>query len=73
MTSALDRWPVMAFAEEELDRVAEAVDGAIGVHPFAWDLDVRLVQMLLGGNAPLAGYHSPNSSPCRHAIGLLLF
>ena len=50
---ALGRWQVTAFAEEKLDRIADAVDSAVEIHPFAADLDVCLVHMPLAGNAPL--------------------
>ena len=50
---ALGRWQVTAFAEEKLDRIADAVDSAVEIHPFAADLDVCLVHMPLASNAPL--------------------
>ena len=37
---AFGRRQVTVFAEEELDRVADAVDGSIEIHPLATDLDV---------------------------------
>lgn len=46
-------WQITVCAEEELDRVAEAVDGAVEIHPLAADFDVGLVHMPLAGNAPL--------------------
>ena len=45
---------VTVFAEEEFDRIAKAVDGAIEIHPLAADLDVGLVQVPLSSDAPLA-------------------
>lgn len=45
---------VTVFAEEELHRVTDAVDGAIEIHPLTADLDVGLVQVPLAGDGPLA-------------------
>ena len=42
------------FAEEELDCIPDAVNGAVEVHPFALDLDIGLVEMPFAGNGALA-------------------
>ena len=44
---AFGRWQVSICAEEELDRVANAIDGAVEIHPPAPDLDVSLCQFTL--------------------------
>lgn len=41
-------------AEPELDRVADAVDGAVEIHPLTSDLDVGLIRMPFPGHRPLA-------------------
>ena len=40
--------------EEELDRVADIVDGPIDIHPLVANLDVGLVDVPLAGDGPLA-------------------
>ena len=50
----LGRRQIALLAEQELDRVADAVDGAVEIHPLAADLDVGLVHMPFAGHATLA-------------------
>mgnify|MGYP003674578617 CR=1 FL=1 len=45
---------VTAFAEEELDRIANAVDGTVKIHPLAAHLDIRLVDVPLASDGTLA-------------------
>ena len=56
---ALGRRQVSTLAEPEFDRVADAVDGAIKIHPLAADLDVGLVEMPLAGHRTLAPVETP--------------
>ena len=42
------------LAEEELDRIANAVDGAVEIRPLASNLDLGFVHMPLAGDATLA-------------------
>ena len=53
---AFRRQQVTMLAEEELDRVAQAVDGAVEVHPPATDPDTCLDYMPFAANARLRGY-----------------
>lgn len=55
---AFGRRRVTVFAEEEFDRIAEAVDGAIEIHPLAADFDVGLVHVPLSSDAPFASVGS---------------
>ena len=48
---AFGRHQVTVFAEGELDRGADAVDGAVELHPLAADFDVGLVHVPLAGDA----------------------
>lgn len=51
---ALCRQKIPMFAETELDGVANAVNGAVEIHPLAPDLDVGFVHMPFPGYRPLA-------------------
>jgi hypothetical protein len=51
---ALGGRQVAVSAEIEFDRVADAVAGAIEIHPLATDLDVRFVHMPFAGDGALA-------------------
>ncbi len=42
---AFGSFQVSGFAEQELDRIAIAVDGAIQIKPFAFDLYVGLIKV----------------------------
>ncbi|BCH35735.1 hypothetical protein MesoLjLc_76650 [Mesorhizobium sp. L-8-10] len=44
---------VTVLAEEEFDRVADAVDGAVKIHPATTDLDVGLIDVPLAGDGAL--------------------
>ena len=54
LEEASRRRQIPLLAEEELDRVADAVDGAIEIHPLHADLDVGLVDMPFRGNGARA-------------------
>ena len=51
-TSGRDR--IAMLAEEELDRVAGIVDGAIQIHPSAADPHIGFVERPLAGYCPLS-------------------
>lgn len=51
---AFSRRQITMFAEPEVDRVANAVDRTVEIHPLAADLDVGLVHMPLDANSALA-------------------
>ena len=51
---ALGGQQVTMLAEKELDRVTDAVDGAIEIHPPAVNPDVGLIDMPLPGDTSLA-------------------
>ena len=50
----LGRGQVPVLAEEEFDRIANAVDGSVEVHPFASNFDVCLVHMPFAGHGSFA-------------------
>ena len=50
----LCRSKIAVFAEEKLDRIANAVDRPVEVHPFAPDFDVCLVDMPFVGHSAFA-------------------
>lgn len=51
---ALGRQQVAMLAEPEFDRVADAVDGAVEIHPLTANLDVGFVDMPFAGDGTLA-------------------
>ena len=51
---AFGRRQVTVFAEEELDRVANTVDGAVEIHPLAANLDVGFIPVPPAGQRSLA-------------------
>lgn len=51
---AFRRPEITMFAEEELDRVADAIDGLIEIDPLTANLDVGFVQVPLASDGPLA-------------------
>lgn len=69
---AFGRRQVTVFAEEECDRIAKAVDGAIEIHPLAADLDVGLFHVPLSSDAPLASVEQVQQL-MRVALGHHLF
>ena len=51
---ALRRCRVAVLAEMELNRISEAVDGSVQIHPLTTDLDIGLVDVPLAGDGALA-------------------
>ena len=51
---ALCRSVIAMLAKEELDRIANAIDSAVAIHPLASNLDVGLVHVPFTGDATLA-------------------
>jgi hypothetical protein len=51
---ALCRCKITMFAEKELDRVTNAVDRPIQIHPAATDFNVSLVYVPFLGHCPLS-------------------
>ena len=51
---ALRRCQVAVLAEMELNRIAEAVDGSVQIHPLTPDFDIGLVDMPLASDRTLA-------------------
>jgi len=62
---AFGRQQITVFAEKEFDCVAEAVDGAVKVHPMAANLDISLVHMPLARDGPLAFVETPQKLGAR--------
>jgi hypothetical protein len=64
----LGRRQVTLLAEPEFDCVADAVDGAVKIHPLAADLDVSLVDMPLAVTLRLRRLKRSSSSGAKRTV-----